>query len=155
MPPQVTPISFPKNPSAQKRIAVIGAGISGMGAAYRLADGHHVSLFEAGAEIGGHARTVTAGRNGDQPVDTGFIVFNYANYPYLAALFDELDVPVVKSNMSFGASIDGGRIEYALTSLDALFAQRRNALSRAKNPPDSGATRSHRLRSPRRLFHRV
>lgn len=129
MPPQVTPISFPKNPAAQRRIAVIGAGISGMGAAYRLADGHHVSLFEAGGKIGGHARTVIAGRNGDQPVDTGFIVFNYANYPFLAALFDELDVPVVKSNMSFGASIDGGRLEYALTNFNAMFAQRKNLLS--------------------------
>ena len=70
-----------------------------------------------------------AGKNGDQPVDTGFIVFNYANYPHLAALFKELDVPVVKSNMSFGASIDGGRFEYALTNLNAVFAQRRNALN--------------------------
>ncbi|OAN76027.1 cyclopropane-fatty-acyl-phospholipid synthase [Sulfitobacter sp. EhC04] len=113
----------------RRRIAVIGAGISGMGAAHRLADSHHVTLFESGARLGGHARTVIAGKNGDQPVDTGFIVFNYANYPNLAALFAELDVPVVKSNMSFGASIDGGRIEYALTSLNAVFAQRRNALN--------------------------
>ena len=111
------------------RIAVIGAGISGMGAAHRLGDRHDVTLFEAGRRLGGHARTVIAGKNGDQPVDTGFIVFNYANYPHLAALFDELDVPVVKSNMSFGASIDGGRFEYALTSIDAVFAQRRNALN--------------------------
>ncbi|MDF1727797.1 MAG: FAD-dependent oxidoreductase [Sulfitobacter sp.] len=112
-----------------KRIAVIGGGISGMGAAYRLAADHHVTLFEAGARLGGHARTVVAGKRGDQPVDTGFIVFNYANYPHLAALFDELDVPVVKSNMSFGASIDGGRIEYALHGVDAFFAQRQNALN--------------------------
>jgi predicted NAD/FAD-binding protein len=112
-----------------RKIAVIGAGISGMGAAHRLADNHHVTLFEAGHRLGGHARTVMAGKNGDQPVDTGFIVFNYANYPHLAALFAELDVPVVKSNMSFGASIDGGRFEYALTSLNAVFAQKRNALN--------------------------
>lgn len=109
-----------------RKIAVIGAGISGMGAAHMLADTDHVTLFEAGARLGGHARTVVAGKNGDQPVDTGFIVFNYANYPHLAALFKKLDVPVVKSNMSFGASIDGGRMEYALTSLNAIFAQRRN-----------------------------
>ncbi|KIN75214.1 Dehydrogenase [Sulfitobacter noctilucae] len=70
-----------------------------------------------------------AGKRGDQPVDTGFIVFNYANYPHLAALFAELDVPVVKSNMSFGASIDGGRFEYALTSIDAIFAQKKNLLN--------------------------
>lgn len=113
----------------QRKIAVIGAGISGMGAAHRLADTHQVTLFEAGYRLGGHARTVMAGKNGDQPVDTGFIVFNYANYPHLAALFQELDVPVVKSNMSFGASINGGAFEYALTSLNAIFAQRRNAVN--------------------------
>jgi hypothetical protein len=112
-----------------RRIAVIGAGISGMGAAYRLAESHQVTLFEAGPRLGGHARTVMAGKRGDQPVDTGFIVFNYANYPHLAALFAELEVPVVKSNMSFGASIDGGRLEYALHGPDAFFAQRQNALN--------------------------
>ncbi|MDW4500106.1 FAD-dependent oxidoreductase [Sulfitobacter sp. D35] len=112
----------------RRRIAVIGGGISGMGAAHMLADEAEVVLFEAEHRLGGHARTVIAGRNGDQPVDTGFIVFNYANYPHLAELFDTLGVPVVKSNMSFGASIDGGRMEYALHSLDALFATRRNTV---------------------------
>ena len=102
-----------------------------MGAAHKLAAAHHVTLFEGGSRLGGHARTVTAGKNGDQPVDTGFIVFNYANYPHLAALFKELDVPVVPSNMSFGASFDGGRLEYALTSLNAIFAQRRNLVNPA------------------------
>jgi predicted NAD/FAD-binding protein len=100
-----------------------------MGAAYRLSERNRVTLFEAENRLGGHARTVMAGKNGDQPVDTGFIVFNYANYPHLTALFAELDVPVVKSKMSFGASIDGGRLEYALTSANAFFAQRRNALN--------------------------
>lgn len=109
-----------------RRIAVIGAGISGMGAAHMLGDDHHVTLFENEPRLGGHARTRLAGKNGDQPVDTGFIVFNYANYPHLSALFEELNVPVVPSNMSFGASIDGGRLEYALTTLDSIFAQRRN-----------------------------
>ena len=114
--------------SAPKKIAVIGAGISGMGAAYLLADTHKVTLIEAGPKLGGHARTIIAGKNGDQPVDTGFIVFNYANYPHLTALFDKLDVPVTKSNMSFGASIRGGAVEYGLASVNALFAQRKNAL---------------------------
>lgn len=109
-----------------KRIAVIGAGISGMGAAYRLASDHRVVLFEAEGRLGGHARTRMAGARGDQAVDTGFIVFNYANYPHLAALFAELDVPVTKSDMSFGASVAGGRVEYGLRTLGALFAQRRN-----------------------------
>lgn len=112
---------------APKKIAVIGAGISGMGAAHMLADNHQVVLYESENRLGGHARTKMAGVNGDVAVDTGFIVFNYANYPHLTALFEKLDVPVTESSMSFGASIDGGRIEYGLASLNALFAQRRNA----------------------------
>ena len=114
---------------APRTIAVIGGGISGMGAAYNLAQHHRVVLFEAEASIGGHARTRSAGRHGADLVDTGFIVFNYANYPHLTALFDELDVPVVKSDMSFGASIDGGRFEYGLKNLSAIFAQKKNALN--------------------------
>ncbi|WP_299143594.1 NAD(P)/FAD-dependent oxidoreductase [uncultured Tateyamaria sp.] len=120
---------FENPPAPRKRIAVIGGGISGMGAAYALASDHHVTLFEAEPRLGGHARTITAGKRGDQPVDTGFLVFNYANYPNMADLFAELDVPVVKSNMSFGASIDGGRLEYGLASLNALFAQRSNVVN--------------------------
>jgi predicted NAD/FAD-binding protein len=111
----------------RRRIAVIGAGISGMGAAHALSAGHHVTLFEAEARLGGHARTVMAGKRGDQPVDTGFIVFNYANYPNLARIFDTLDVPVTASDMSFGASVRGGRLEYGLRGAPAFFAQRRNA----------------------------
>lgn len=116
-------------PSAPLKIAVIGAGVSGMGAAHMLSKAHDVTLFEAEKRLGGHARTVLAGKNGDQPVDTGFIVFNYANYPRLTALFDELDVPIVKSKMSFGVSADGGRVEYALNDLAALFAQKSNMVN--------------------------
>lgn len=112
-----------------RNVAVIGGGISGMGAAHLLADDNQVTLFEADARIGGHARTVMAGKHGDQPVDTGFIVFNYANYPLMTALFDELDVPVCKSNMSFAASLRGGRLEYGLENARAVFAQKRNALN--------------------------
>ena len=119
---------FETSAMAQKNIAIVGAGISGMGAAYELSKNHRVVLFEAEKRLGGHARTRMAGRNADQSVDTGFIVFNYANYPNLTSLFDELGVKVEKSNMSFGASIDGGRIEYGLAGLDALFAQRTNFL---------------------------
>lgn len=117
---------FEMSPAPRLRIAVIGGGISGMAAAHLLADAHDVTLFEAEPRLGGHARTKIAGKRGDQPVDTGFIVFNNVNYPNLVALFDKLDVPVVKSDMSFGASINGGQIEYALRNLDAVFAQRRN-----------------------------
>lgn len=111
-----------------RRIAVIGAGISGMGAAHALSKTHQVVLFETEGRLGGHARTKTVGPQNDQVVDTGFIVFNYANYPHLTALFDLLEVPVTKSNMSFGASFHGGRMEYGLASLDALFATRSNVV---------------------------
>lgn len=100
-----------------------------MSAAHMLADTNHVVLYEAEPRLGGHARTVMAGKRGDQPVDTGFIVFNHVNYPHLVKLFEKLDVPTAKSTMSFGASLDGGRIEYALASLDTLFAQRKNLLN--------------------------
>jgi predicted NAD/FAD-binding protein len=118
---------FEAAPGATGKVAVIGAGISGMGAAHMLAADRHVTLFEAEPRLGGHARTIMAGRRGDQPVDTGFIVFNYANYPHMAELFARLDVPVVKSSMSFGASLRGGAFEYGLANLRAVFAQPRNA----------------------------
>lgn len=111
-----------------KKIAVIGAGISGMAAAYHLSVDHHVTLIEADDRLGGHARTVMAGKNGDQPVDTGFIVFNHVNYPNLVRLFEELEVPTAPSDMSFAASIDGGKIEYGLRSVRAVFAQPANLL---------------------------
>lgn len=117
------------HPPSTRNIAIIGAGISGMGAAFALAQHHNVTLYESGATLGGHARTKIAGRNGDQPVDTGFIVFNYANYPNLTRLFETLDVPVCESNMSFGASLQGGKIEYALANFGAMFAQKKNLLN--------------------------
>lgn len=120
-------MSFDAPPQHRLRIAIVGGGISGLAAAYRLTPQHDVTLYETAPSLGGHARTVVAGRNGDQPVDTGFIVFNFVNYPYLTAMFRDLDVPVEKSNMSFGATIDDGRVEYGLGSLGALFAQKSNA----------------------------
>ena len=122
-------MTFQKMPFSPKKIAVIGGGISGLGAAYALSDSYHVTLFEAENRLGGHARTILAGKHGEQPVDTGFIVFNYPNYPELSRLFSDLNVPVVKSDMSFGASLKDGRIEYALRNFDTIFAQRRNILN--------------------------
>jgi len=120
---------FEMSAAAPRRIAVIGGGISGMAAAHLLASSHAVVLFEAAPRLGGHARTVLAGKRGDQAVDTGFIVFNRVNYPHLCGLFDRLGVPVVKSDMSFGASINGGALEYGLGKLAAVFAQKRNVLN--------------------------
>ena len=112
----------------RRKIAIVGGGISGLSAAYYLSPNHDVTIYEAAPRLGGHARTVMAGKNGDQPVDTGFIVFNYVTYPYLTRLFRELDVPVTKSEMSFGASINDGWLEYGLNNLKCITAQKRNLL---------------------------
>ena len=116
-------------PIRPKKIAVVGGGISGLGAAFALSNTYQVTLFEAENRLGGHARTVFSGKSGQQPVDTGFIVFNYPNYPELTQLFSDLNVPIAKSDMSFGASLKDGKIEYALRNFDAIFAQRKNLLN--------------------------
>ena len=101
------------------KIAIIGSGISGSGAAYLLAPHHDITVYEKNAYIGGHSRTISVRPDGDQDiaVDTGFIVFNNWNYPHLLGLFRQLDVPYVKSNMSFGVSIDDGWLEYSSNDL--------------------------------------
>lgn len=119
-------MSFDVPTRPRQRIAIIGSGISGLASAYLLSPQHDVTIFESEPRLGGHARTLVAGKNADQPVDTGFIVFNYANYPNLTAMFDALDVPVIKSDMSFGATINNGAVEYGLQGLGALFAQKSN-----------------------------
>ncbi|MEM1383271.1 MAG: FAD-dependent oxidoreductase [Pseudomonadota bacterium] len=107
------------------KIAVVGAGISGLGAALALGETHDVQVFEADTRVGGHANTVDAVfPDGVQPVDTGFIVYNYRNYPNLTALFDRLGVATKWSDMSFGFSLRGGQVEYACDNLNTLFAQR-------------------------------
>ncbi len=106
------------------KIAIIGTGISGLGAAYLLNPDHQITLYEKEARTGGHSRTIDiqeAGRA--QPVDTGFIVFNNWNYPNLLGLFRELDVPYQNSDMSFGVSIGDGWLEYGS---GGMFAQARN-----------------------------
>ena len=109
------------------KIAVIGAGISGLGAAWLLSRAHDVELFEAQDRLGGHARTIAmAARDREVSIDTGFIVFNRVNYPNLVRLFEWLEVPVQKSDMSFAVSVDGGAIEYGGGSVKALLAQPSN-----------------------------
>ncbi len=119
---------FERFPHPPRRIAVVGGGITGLSAALTLSQSNVVTLFESEPRLGGHARTLMAGKRGDQPVDTGFIVFNHTNYPHLTRLFDRLGVDIAPSSMSFGASTLGGRLEFALASLDKLFAQRRRIL---------------------------
>ena len=112
----------------RRRIAVIGAGISGLGAAWLLSRAHDVVLFESADRPGGHARTVTVGtQDREVAVDTGFIVFNRVNYPHLCKLFDRLDVPVRESDMSFAVSVDGGAMEYGCRNVGAALAQPANA----------------------------
>jgi predicted NAD/FAD-binding protein len=109
----------------RKRIAVVGAGISGLAAAYFLQRRHDVVVFEAGSYLGGHANTVDIRLEGKRcAVDTGFLVYNEKTYPNLIALLDELHVESIASDMSFGVSMDDGELEWAGTSLDTVFAQR-------------------------------
>jgi len=113
----------------RQKIAIIGTGISGLGAAYLLHPHHDIVVYEKNAYIGGHSRTVDVKTpEGVVPVDTGFIVFNYRNYPLLAKLFATLNVPVTKSDMSFGASIEDGWLEYGTRQPANVFAQKRNLL---------------------------
>ncbi|MEL6784321.1 MAG: FAD-dependent oxidoreductase [Pseudomonadota bacterium] len=110
-----------------QNIAVIGAGISGLSAAWLLSKNHNVTLFEPDARLGGHSNTVDMDVNGTTvPVDTGFIVFNSATYPNLLALFDHLDVPKHETVMSFSASLNGGSYEYSGGTYFGLLAQPTN-----------------------------
>ncbi|MDP2204996.1 MAG: NAD(P)-binding protein [Alphaproteobacteria bacterium] len=106
------------------RIAIIGTGISGLGAAYLLAPHHDIAVYEKETRTGGHSRTIDLDIGGRQiPVDTGFIVYNERNYPHLTAMFRHLGVKTQKSDMSFGASIRGGYLEYGSKG---MFSQKRN-----------------------------
>lgn len=115
------------------RIAVAGTGISGLAAAWLLSRRHDVTVYEKAERPGGHSNTVVADcPEGEVPVDTGFIVYNEANYPNLTAMFEHLGVATQESNMSFAASLDTGgrrRFEYSGSGLNGLFADRRNIAS--------------------------
>ncbi|MTH96684.1 NAD(P)/FAD-dependent oxidoreductase [Roseibium sp. RKSG952] len=112
------------------RIAVIGSGIAGNSAAWALSDTHQVTLYEKRLRPGGHSATVDIDYNGTpMAVDTGFIVYNDLNYPNFSALMTHLGVKTEASDMSFGVSARNGAREWSGSSLNAVFAQRRNALS--------------------------
>ncbi len=103
--------------------AVIGSGVAGMSAAWLLSKRHRVTLYEKEDRIGGHSHTVDVKTKfGTIPVDTGFIVYNEANYPNLTALFRHLGVETSASDMGFAVSLDDGALEYAGT-LQGLLAQ--------------------------------
>lgn len=109
------------------RIAIIGTGISGLVAAHHLHRDHDLTIFEANDYIGGHTHTHAIELDGEHhAIDTGFIVFNEGNYPHFCALMKELGVSSQPTSMSFSVRCDRTGLEYNGSSLNQLFAQRRN-----------------------------
>ncbi len=115
---------------SRQRIAIIGAGVSGLVAAYLLHQNHDVIVYEAGDYIGGHTNTIDVETpDGTIPVDTGFIVFNERNYPSFCCLLTQLGVESQPSEMSFSVSCEKTGLEYNGSSINQLFAKRSNILS--------------------------
>lgn len=109
------------------KIAIIGSGISGLTAAWLLHERHDITVFEANDYIGGHTHTVDVDLNGERhAIDTGFIVYNDRTYPNFIELLTRLGVDSQPTSMSFSVRCDRTGIEYNGTSLNAMFAQRRN-----------------------------
>lgn len=111
------------------RIAIVGTGIAGNTAAYKLRDQHDITVYEAASYIGGHTNTIDVHEGTDTiAVDTGFIVFNDRTYPNFIELLDEIGQESQPSVMSFSVSSGDAGLEYNGSGLNALFAQRRNIL---------------------------
>jgi len=112
------------------KIAVVGSGISGLGAALLLQQEHEVHLFESDSRLGGHAHTTQITQSGQTfGVDTGFLVYNDLTYPHLKGLFKYLNVETVDSDMSLSLQIPDRNLEWAGDNLNTVFAQRRNLMS--------------------------
>jgi len=113
------------------RLAIIGTGIAGLGCAHLLQRDFDLTLFEANDYAGGHTNTVSTPEPGTGralPIDTGFMVFNQVTYPLLTRLFAELRVPIKPTSMSFSVRHADTGLEFAGSSLNHIFAQRRNLL---------------------------
>ncbi len=111
------------------RIAIIGAGISGLVTAYLLSQDHDIDVYEANDYIGGHTHTIDVPVNGREfAVDTGFIVFNENTYPHFIRLMEQLNVAWQPSSMSFSVRCDKTGLYFSPSTLNSLFAQRKNIL---------------------------
>lgn len=111
-----------------KNVAIIGAGVAGLTAAYLLQRKYNITLFEKNDYIGGHTHTIVIPEGPDAgiPVDTGFIVMNHKNYPFFTKLLAKLGVELRDSIMSFGYHDEVTGLEYSSLNFNGLFAQRRN-----------------------------
>ena len=109
------------------KIAVVGSGISGLSAAYYLSKKHHVDLFEREDHFGGHSHTIDL-IFGEKKVsvDIGFIVFNFKTYPNLINFFEENNIQIEKSDMSFSVSVENTNFEYCGKGLNGIFSNRAN-----------------------------
>lgn len=115
----------------KQRVAVVGAGVSGLSAAWLLGQRYAVTLFEAGDYLGGHTHTVDVELEGrSHPVDTGFLVFNDKTYPNLIRFFALLGVDSVATEMSFAVSLENPDLEWAGSNLATIFGQKRNLANR-------------------------
>jgi len=109
------------------KIAVVGSGISGLSAAYYLSKNHNVDLFEKEDHFGGHSHTIDLiFQDRKVSVDIGFIVFNFQTYPNLIKFFQENNIQIEKSDMSFSVSVDNTSFEYCGRGLSGIFSNKSN-----------------------------
>ncbi|MBC7914233.1 MAG: FAD-dependent oxidoreductase [Pyrinomonadaceae bacterium] len=109
------------------KTAIIGTGIAGMGCGHFLHSSTDLTFYEQNNYVGGHTNTVTVDEDGSPVyVDTGFMVFNFETYPQLCKLFDKIKAPVKKTDMSFSVQHEPSGLEYSGSSINHLFAQRKN-----------------------------
>ena len=112
------------------KIAVVGSGISGLSAAYYLSKNHHVDLFEKEDHFGGHSHTIDLNFGTKKvSVDIGFIVFNSITYPNLIKFFNENNIEIEKSDMSFSVSVNDSPFEYCGRGLNGIFSNRSNLIN--------------------------
>ena len=109
------------------KLAIIGSGISGLSSAYYLSKNHKVDLFEKEDHFGGHSHTIDIKiQDNIIPIDIGFIVFNKKTYPHLINFFEENNIAIEKSNMSFSVSVRGSEIEYCGKGISGIFSNKLN-----------------------------